>query len=575
MRRLWLYEFMSRAAWLNYRGKIMLMAFAGTHIPLLAVIGFFIFHSGADFSTAVTTISVTLAATLFGTGLTLYVLDQLLRPIILTSQGLRRYRTERTLPVIPTQFTDEAGTLMADAAHTLSDLDHAIDDLAHYDKVTGLPNREAFLAEVARRVTDGQPFALCATRLNGYDRIVQTFDQTTADRIVRQLADTMRSLAGDKAYVARVEGGLFVSVFAAATDIDVLTAAVAEGVDQLGREIKFADASFVPDLSAGMAMFPTDGTTPATLLDNAVSAVEPRKAGEGQPLRFYSPAARDAARERYLTEQELRRALTNSELRLHYQPVVDTGLACTVGAEALLRWQHPEKGLIAPATFIPIAETSGLIDPIGRWVLERATQQLHEWAEAGRSDLRVAINISARQFRDPTLMDAIAASLRDHNIGPGRLEIELTETAAMQDRERAATMFHRLRDLGVSIAIDDFGTGYSSMTNLLDLPFDMLKIDRQFVAGVDRLRNAHAICAALVALGKSLNTEVLAEGVETAAETDVLRQMGVRRFQGFYFARPMPAREFIRVANDLKLTAKLMRTATAGAVPAPPERRSA
>jgi EAL domain-containing protein (putative c-di-GMP-specific phosphodiesterase class I)/GGDEF domain-containing protein len=561
MRQLWLYDFMSRAKWLNYRGKIMLMAFVGTHIPLLAVIAYFVFHSGTDFTTAVTTVAVTLAATLLGTGITLFVLNQLLRPIIVTSRGLQQYRTMRELPHLPTGYTDEAGTLMRDAELTLTDLDRAIDDLAHYDKATGLPNRAAFLDEVSRRITSAKPFALCATRFNGYDRLVQTFDQNTADRIMRRLADTLRALAGDRAYVARIEGGLFASAFSADGDIAVLAAAVAKGVDDLGHEISIDGVTLVPDMSAGMALYPQDGALPAVLLDNAISAVEPRRANEGKPLHFYSPAARDAARERFLTEQDLRRALVNGEFRLHYQPVVDTGIGRTVGAEALIRWQHPDRGLLAPADFIPIAEASGLIDPIGRWVLDSATAQLDEWKKAGRDDLKVAINISARQFRDATLIDAIADVMRNNDIAEGRLDVELTETAAMQDRERAAGLFHRLRDLGVSIAIDDFGTGYSSMANLLDLPFDLLKIDRQFVSGVDRMRNAHAICSALIALGRGLNTEVLAEGVETEAETEMLRSMGVRRFQGYYFARPLPAREFIKVASDLGLTAKLMRKA--------------
>jgi EAL domain-containing protein (putative c-di-GMP-specific phosphodiesterase class I)/GGDEF domain-containing protein len=559
MRQLWLYDFVSRAKRLNYRGKIMLMAFVGTHIPLLAVIAYFVLHSGTDFATAVTTVAVTLVATLIGTGITLFVLNELLRPIVMTSRGLQQYRTTRALPELPTGYADEAGTLMRDASLTLTDLDHAIDDLANYDKVTGLPNRASFLNEIAKRIGEGQPFAICATRLNGYDRLVQTFDQTTADRIVRRLADTLRSLAGDSAYVARIDGGLFASTFSAAGDIGTLAAAVAKGIDDPGHEIVVDGVAVVPDLSAGMALYPQDGSLPAVLLDNATAAVEPRNVNGDKPLHFYSPAARDAARERFLTEQELRRALVNSEFRLHYQPVVDTARGRTVGAEALIRWQHPDRGLLGPADFIPIAEASGLIDPIGRWVLDSAASQLREWANAGHDDLTVAINISARQFRDLSLIDAIATALRDNGVGDGRLEVELTETAAMQDRERAAGVFRRLRDLGVSIAIDDFGTGYSSMANLLDLPFDLLKIDRQFVSGVDRIRNAHAICAALIALGRNLNTEVLAEGVETAAETETLRNMGVRRFQGFYFARPLPPREFIKVAGDLSLTAKLMR----------------
>jgi EAL domain-containing protein (putative c-di-GMP-specific phosphodiesterase class I) len=296
------------------------------------------------------------------------------------------------------------------------------------------------------------------------------------------------------------------------------------------------------------------------LLDNAVAAIAARRPGEKTPVRSFTPRLREEARVRFLTEQDLRRAVANNEFRLHYQPIVNAALGRTVGAEALIRWQHPERGLVSPAEFIPIAEANGMIDQIGRWVLDEAATQLRTWADAGRDDLKVAVNISARQFRDPSLIGAVASAIRDNNLKAGSLEVELTETAAMQDRARARRLFAELRDLGVAIAIDDFGTGYSSISNLLDLGFDLLKIDRQFVTGVDREQNAKAICAALIALARGLKTEVLAEGVETEAEVAALRAMGVQRFQGFYFSRPLPAAEFITVASDLHAIAAQMRS---------------
>jgi EAL domain-containing protein (putative c-di-GMP-specific phosphodiesterase class I)/GGDEF domain-containing protein len=558
MRQFRLYDFVSRARWLNYRGKIMVMAFIGTHVPLLGIIALVLVGEGIAFETAIVTLAVALVATLVGTGVTLYVLNQLLRPIVATSKGLHLYRTERKLPDLPTHYTDEAGTLMADARHTLEELDTAIHELAHYDKVTGLPNRAALLAEMQSRAEAGRSFAIAALRLAGYDRLVAAFDQVTADRVLGHLAETLRRLATDRSFVARIEGGLFAVVTRSDGDIDRLSQRATEALAALGREIAVGEVRLVPRIDAGLALSPQDGVDPESLLDSAVSAIAGDEAAT-EPVRFFSPAARDAARRRFLTEQEIRRALDLNEFRLHYQPVVDTALGRVVGGEALVRWQHPERGLVGPIEFIPVAEASGLIDPIGRFVLGEACRQLRTLADAGRPDLKLAVNLSARQFRDPGLTDLIADTVKDHAVAEGRLELELTETAAMDDRARTLRILRELREMGLSIAIDDFGTGFSSMSNLLDLPFDRLKIDRGFVSGIDRSRNARAICAAVLALARNLNAKVLAEGVETGAEVRLLHDMGCRQFQGYYFSRAVPAVEFMAIAADLRLTADLMR----------------
>jgi EAL domain-containing protein (putative c-di-GMP-specific phosphodiesterase class I) len=291
-----------------------------------------------------------------------------------------------------------------------------------------------------------------------------------------------------------------------------------------------------------MAAFPEDGSDAATLLDRALAAAA--QAGDASPVMLHSAQARQSALHRFGIEQDLRRALDRDEFTLHFQPVVDVRSRTAVGAEALIRWRHPERGLIAPGEFIGAAETSGLIEPIGLWVLRNACAQVRAWNRTGHDSLRMAINLSARQFLDPDLMAHVVEAINDHGISPAQLEIELTETAAMVDHDHTRRLFTSLRDIGVSIAIDDFGTGFASMSYLRTLPFDKLKIDREFVTNVHKIPQNQAICGALIELSKGLGLKVLAEGTESEEEVRYLVEHGCSLFQGFYFSRPVPGKEF-------------------------------
>jgi EAL domain-containing protein (putative c-di-GMP-specific phosphodiesterase class I) len=269
---------------------------------------------------------------------------------------------------------------------------------------------------------------------------------------------------------------------------------------------------------------------------------------------FFSPAAQQAARERIAIEHELRQALDQEELSLHFQPVMqapqDAAPRRIVGAEALVRWNHPTRGLVMPGVFMPVAEQSELMNDIGRWVLRNGCHQLRLWDEAGMPALRLAVNLSAAQFADPRLSRNIGDALDAHGVAWDRLQVEMTETAVMGNRDRAARVFHDLRALGVTVAIDDFGTGYSTMSQLKDLPFDTMKIDREFVHGVDASRESQAICRALIELAKGLGIAVLAEGVEVEADLKRMQMLGCELFQGYYFSRPMPADKFATWVHD-------------------------
>jgi EAL domain-containing protein (putative c-di-GMP-specific phosphodiesterase class I)/GGDEF domain-containing protein len=538
-----LYSALARRIPISYRNKIMLIAFAGTHVPLLALVVWYATATSASLGQALRVIGVALVATLVGTAVLLIILNQILRPILITSQALRAYATDRRLPSLPVGFTDEVGTLMTDTVNTLTRLDTVLDTLSFIDSVTGLPNRERMLRLLGERLTEGRRLALCVLILRNADQIAAGFGPPLADVAQRILAARLDTAVDHGGIVARLEGPRLAFVLDARRPN--LTAQLEGLLTSLGPEITHGEMTVLPDLGMGVALAPEDATEATALLDAALAAVP--GAGETAPM-FYSPTAQTEARRRLDLERELRRAVDRDEFSLHFQPVVrmtgTPGRAQIVGAEALLRWQHPTEGMIPPDVFIPVAEQCGLMDPIGLLVLRTGCRQLRLWDEAGLPALRLAVNISAGQFSDHRLVRSIADALSDQSMPAHRLEIEMTESAAMYDRDMTRRVFSDLHSLGATVAIDDFGTGYSTMSHLRDLRFDTLKIDREFVRGVESSRSGRAICKALIELANGLNIEVLAEGVETAEEVSQLSAYGCGLFQGYYFGRPMPGAEF-------------------------------
>lgn len=549
--RLTFYAWMSRFGVLNYRMKIMAWAFIGTHVPLIVLAVFLASRTSPDWSAFVTTVGVTLVATLAGTAVTLLVLNELLKPVTLTSTALRTYRETRDIVDLPRGFSDEVGRLMADAGATMEHLERALDALEHVDETTGLPNRKRFLQVLDAHGARGEPFAVAIVRFENYDRIAETVDLRTAEAAVREIAERLAASPETVGGLARVGTAEFAYIRRPASGDSETTApeALRRLVDEASGNLAVGDVDVRPALQGGLAAYPDDADIAESLLDNAITAA----AQSGQVVTLYSPAARERALERFRMEQDLRRALDENEFELHFQPVVDIGSRRVAGAEALVRWRHPSHGLIAPGVFIPVAESSGLIDPMGRWIMRQACATLAGWSERGRDDLTMAINISMRQFSDPDLSRHLAEAMQAASIDPSRLEIELTETAAMADHEHTARVFAMLRDLGVSIAIDDFGTGYASMSYLRKLPFDKLKIDREFVDGVDRNAASQAICSAMIELSRGLGLKVLAEGAETEEEVRFLAQRGCDLFQGFYFARPQPESQFEAAVDAMRL----------------------
>lgn len=558
MRQLWLYDWMARfGGWFTYRAKIMLMAFVGTHVPLIALVSYFAFQASSDWRAFVATFVVTLIATLAGTGFTLFVLHHLLRPLALTAHALRTYKSARVIEPLPTHYTDEAGTLMADTTHALVHLDQALDRLEHVDGSTGLPNRRRLALDLKDRIRDRERTTICAIRFANYGRFLETLDLRAAEEAVREVAGRLEFSADTYAKLYRVGDAEF--ILAVKHDAGSEDAAAALGermrdlLTQCASGIAFSPVTIDPILRAGIARYPEDASEPDTLIDHALAAVA--TATNELQVGFHSPASGRASLDRLLLEQDLRRALAMDEFTLHYQPVVDLSLGRVTGAEALIRWQHPERGMVPPLEFIGVAEQLGLIDPIGLWVMRQACRQVKDWADAGLPGMKVAVNLSARQFLDPRLIGSIREALRNAGVAANQLEIELTETVAMADAAHTSAVFGKLRDLGVRIAIDDFGTGYASMSYLRKLPFDKLKIDREFVSNVQTTRDSQAICSALVTLARGLGLEVLAEGTETEAEVAYLRGRGCHLYQGFFFSRPLPPAAFRSAIATVSLSA--------------------
>jgi Amt family ammonium transporter len=440
----------------------------------------------------------------------------------------------------------EAKAIAAGVAHLEGRLQSTQHRWTGRHGVTGLPVRETLIGAISEDLArSDRPALLGAIRFVDYNRLA-AFDPAAAEDGLQRFAERLKASLGKHRPMAHVDRDCFAIWFrgigpdAAAVELRALGYA-------LGAEITAGALTVVPDLEIGVALYPTDAGNPGALLSHALVSL----ARPGTERNGAAPPGKSAeiARERFSLEQDLRRAIERGQLEMAYQPVVALSRG-VIGAEALLRWRHPEAGMISPARFIPILEDADLIDEIGRWTLNAACREARRWQQRGLRGLKVAVNLSAAQLRDPGLMPTIQRTLKRHRLPASALELELTETAATQDAERTFALFTDLRALGVSLAIDDFGSGYSSLSYLKNLPFDKLKVDREFVVDVHLRRDSQAICRSLVALTRGLDLAILAEGVECWEEVEMLRGLGCTTFQGFLFSEAVNPDQFIEIALD-------------------------
>ena len=424
-----------------------------------------------------------------------------------------------------------------------------IEHLAHHDVLTGLPNRLLFQERLRLTVEQAdrldQKVALLFIDLDRFKTINDSLGHHVGDGLLQsvavRLAQTIR--AGDT--VSRLGGDEFVIILSGVESADEVAHLIEQRLIPLIREPHEIDGvSLYVSCSVGVAIFPDDGREPDELMRHADGAMYKAKGSGRDNFQFFTPTMNERALERLHIENSLRQAIERDELELHFQPLLDAHGRHTVGAEALIRWRHPELGLMPPIRFIPIAEETGLIVPIGEWVLEQACRHQSAWRQAGLGELFVAVNISALQFRQERFLNTVANILRTTGIDPGSLELELTETILMEDVEANIRLMSSLKAMGVSLAVDDFGTGYSSLNYLNRFPIDKLKIDRSFVSDMLSDPTNLAITKAIIGLGHTIGLRVTAEGVEHEEELCILQSVACDEVQGYYFARPMPAGDF-------------------------------
>jgi len=413
--------------------------------------------------------------------------------------------------------------------------------LAHFDALTDLPNRVLFRERIDQQleqVRHGATFALLYIDIDEFKGINDSLGHHVGDELLKTVARLIKSCVGQDDLVARLGGDEFAVLLSGIKSRDDVVKTVSRIFEAIRVPHHCLGHQLSTDASIGIALAPQDGADRDQLTKNADLAMYAAKAGGRRTYRFFEPAMDESARARLRMEQDLRQALAEGHFELHYQPLVDLSDNTMTGCEALLRWHHPERGMISPLDFIPLAEDTGLINEIGDWVLRTACAEAATWP----GHIRLAVNVSPVQLKSSTLALHIAGALAASGLAPDRLEIEITEAVLIRDDEAALTILHELRDIGVRIALDDFGTGYSSLSYLKRFPFDKIKIDRCFVSDI-AAGGSSAIVQAVVSIAAASNMTTTAEGVETGHQQDVLRALGCTEMQGYLFSAPKPAAE--------------------------------
>ncbi len=377
--------------------------------------------------------------------------------------------------------------------------------------------------------------------LDNFKSVNDSLGHEAGDQVLVQAAQRLRSVARESDTVARTGGDQFVVVLPDVTGPEDVLPVVKELSSRLAATYVIDDQNVYLSLSIGIGFSGADAATPEDVIRNADTAMYQAKETGPNDFRFYTSSMHFAAVKQLEVETEMRRAIENREFVLYYQPIIGSRSGRVLGAEALIRWNHPTSGLVAPDAFVPIAEANGLIIPIGAWVLQSACAQAQAWRTSLWPDFRISVNMSARQLRQTTLLSTVERALSDSGLDPGALELELTESAVMSDIEPAIQTMNALRSSGSRIAIDDFGTGYSSLAYLKNFPVNLVKIDRAFVTGLPANRGDCAIVSAVTNLAHDLGFDVTAEGIETEAQADFLSAAGCDNFQGFLYSRPVPA----------------------------------
>jgi diguanylate cyclase (GGDEF)-like protein len=440
--------------------------------------------------------------------------------------------------------------------------------LAQFDTLTGLPNRRLFKDRAeqalihARR--EGGLCATCFLDLDAFKRVNDMLGHSAGDELLCEVAERLVSVVRLTDPIARVEtvdgqtgvarlgGDEFTLLLTGITDALDADRVARRVLEALRAPFQLAGREVFVTASLGIAIYPFDGDDVESLLKNADTAMYCAKELGRNNCKFFSASMNDVSERKFDLEERLRKAVSRDELSVHYQPVRDVETGRVVAAEALARWEDPELGPISPGEFIPIAEDSGLIDPIGKWVLRTACAQARAWQDAGLEPIRMAVNVSGHQVRKPGFVEEVTQTLNEIGLSPTDLELEITESTIMQDDKLTDAAFEALGNMGIGLALDDFGTGYSSLTYLRRFPITRVKVDRSFVEGIPDDAENLATAAAIISMAHHLLMEVVAEGVETEEQARSLTELGCEELQGFLFSPPVPAAEFERFLTRSK-----------------------
>jgi diguanylate cyclase len=430
--------------------------------------------------------------------------------------------------------------------------------LANYDLLTRLPNRSLLIERLRQAISRAnrhqQSLAILVIDLDGFQIINDSLGHEFGDQLLSEMASRLTELVPQGTTVARLGSDDFALMYESKSLVNDVSNLIQNLLNVISKPIVMNEHEIVMTASIGVSVYPSDGEEALVLLKNANAAMSRAKLEGQNSYKFFTEEMNKLALERLILENHLRKALSRDELRLFYQPQIDLKTHRIIGVEALLRWQHPELGLVSPDRFIPVAEETSMIITIGEWVLHTACAQCKQWQEQGLSPIRVAVNVSSRQFQNSDLFTTIENALTETQLMPHYLELEITESMLMEDdltqKNSSFSMFSELQKKGIHIAVDDFGTGYSSLSYLKRFPLNTLKIDRSFIKDVCSNPDDAAITTAIIAMAHSLQLSVVAEGVEEETQLDFLRQHACETAQGFLFSRAVPACEIEQLLKN-------------------------
>lgn len=523
----------------SYTAKVFLLAFATTHIPLIALVAYIIFVTELPADTVWQIVVVTLIATLVGTALALVGLEVMLAPVISASRALVTYRQDGIRPTLPTDIDDGGGQLLTDVQHTLVVLDELLtqaNDLAASDGLTGLFNRREaerrLEEELAATRSNGGTFALLIVDANELKDVNDRWGHAAGDSAIQHLASVIIRQTGTDGWVARWGGDEFVVWCADAAVAHALLKRITATLLTSPVPVS-SDVHISASISGGIASSCSTDTV-SDLVERADVALYGVKRSRG--LEVMEPPHGGRSAHGRITD--LRHAINREQLVLHYQPVVNLGSGNVDQIEALIRLQHPVYGLVSPDEFLPLADEIEQSSAIGHWVFDEVCRQLDRW---GRNGPAVAINVSATQFRDPDFIQNVSSALAASVTTSPKLWVEITEHTLIEDLAATVSTLNQLHALGVGVTIDDFGAGYSSLHYLQELPVDAIKLDRKFVHALTSNARAQAIVEAIVSLAHVMGLTVTAEGIETVEQLALLRRIGCERGQGFLLAKPASA----------------------------------